>query len=71
MLFNEAADILGYITLVTGELISLARLWNDTDRGEQKYSERNLSQCYFVHRNFHRTGLILNLRLCDIKPETA
>jgi hypothetical protein len=23
--------------------------WNDTDRGKPKHSERNLSQCHFVH----------------------
>jgi hypothetical protein len=26
--------------------------WNDTDRGKPKYSEKNVSQCYFVH---HKT----------------
>jgi hypothetical protein len=25
------------------------RQWNDTDRGKPKNSEKNLSQCYFVH----------------------
>jgi hypothetical protein len=29
--------------------------WNDTDGGKRKYrcSERNLSQCYFVHHKSH------------------
>ena len=26
---------------------------NDTDRGELKYWERNLSQCHFVHDKSH------------------
>jgi hypothetical protein len=27
--------------------------WNDTDRGKPKDSEKNLSQCHFVHHIFH------------------
>jgi hypothetical protein len=27
--------------------------WNDIDRGKPKNSERNLSQCHFVHHKFH------------------
>jgi hypothetical protein len=23
--------------------------WNEIDRGKPKYSDKNLSQCYFVH----------------------
>jgi hypothetical protein len=26
--------------------------WNNTDRGRQKISEKNLSQCHFVQRHF-------------------
>ena len=38
---------------------SVERLWSDTDRGtevltgEQKYWQKNLSQCHFVHHIFH------------------
>jgi len=27
----------------------MEHLRNDTDRGKPKYTERNLSQCHFVH----------------------
>jgi hypothetical protein len=27
--------------------------WNDPDREELKYSEENLSQCYFVYHKYH------------------
>jgi hypothetical protein len=27
--------------------------WNETDRGKPKYSEKNLSQCNFVHHTSH------------------
>jgi hypothetical protein len=27
--------------------------WNNTDRGKLKDSEKNLSQCHFVHKKFH------------------
>jgi len=27
--------------------------WNDTDAVKQNYSQRNLLQCYFVHRKSH------------------
>jgi hypothetical protein len=27
--------------------------WNEMDRGNQKYSGENLSQCYFVHHKSH------------------
>jgi len=33
--------------------ICVEKWWNNTDRGKQKYSEKNLSQCHFVHHEFH------------------
>jgi hypothetical protein len=27
--------------------------WNGIYRGKPKYSEKNLSQCHFVHHKFH------------------
>jgi hypothetical protein len=27
--------------------------WNEIDRGKPKYSEKNLSQCNFVHHKSH------------------
>jgi hypothetical protein len=27
--------------------------WNETDRGKQKYSGKNLSQCHFVPHKSH------------------
>jgi hypothetical protein len=29
------------------------RRWNDIDRGKQKNSEKNLSQCHFAHHKSH------------------
>jgi hypothetical protein len=33
--------------------MNVEQWWNDTDRGKLKYSEKTLSECYFVHHKFH------------------
>jgi hypothetical protein len=33
--------------------ILMEHRWNEIDRGKPKYSEKNLSQCHFVHHKFH------------------
>jgi len=37
---------------------------NDTDRKKSKFSDKNQSQCYFVHDKSHKTGLGLKLGPC-------
>jgi hypothetical protein len=43
--------------------------WNEIDR-EQKYSEKNLSQCHFVHHKSTWTGPRSNPDLRDERPAT-
>jgi len=38
---------------VTDEQMNREHLWNNNDSRKQKYSEKNLSQCHFVHHKFH------------------
>jgi hypothetical protein len=41
--------------------ISMEHRWKEIDRGKPKYSEKNLSQCHFVHNQSHmdRPGIKL------------
>jgi len=38
-------------------MMSVEHWWNDTDRGNLKYSEKDLSQCHFVITNLTWTAL--------------
>jgi hypothetical protein len=33
--------------------ILMEHRWNEIDRGKPKYSEKNLSQCHYVHHKSH------------------
>jgi hypothetical protein len=39
------------ITSVMGDLMSVEQWWNDTDKRQQNYSEKNLQECHFVQQN--------------------
>jgi hypothetical protein len=39
--------------ILTGENRIMEHWWNDTDRGKQKYWEKNLFQCLLVHHKYH------------------
>jgi hypothetical protein len=43
--------------------------WNEIDRGKPKYSEKNLSQCHFVHDK-SRVDPGSNQGLRDERPAT-
>jgi hypothetical protein len=40
---------------------SMEHWWNDTDREKPKYSEKNLSQCPFVHHKAHMNCPVVEL----------
>jgi len=33
--------------------MSVGHWWNDTDMGKQKYWDKDLPQCHFVHQKSH------------------
>jgi hypothetical protein len=56
---------LAYYTFPTYEFGD--RRWNDIDRGKPKNSEKNLSQCHFVH---HKSNMGTNPGLRGERPAT-
>jgi hypothetical protein len=44
--------------------------WNDIDRRKPKESEKNLSQCPFIHHTSHWIDLGTNLGHCGERPAT-
>jgi hypothetical protein len=45
-------------------------LWNDIDRGKQKNSEKNLSQCHFVYNISIQSDPGANPSQCGERPAT-
>jgi hypothetical protein len=52
-LFNDAVICSGNKESIREEKTSMEHWWNDTDKGKQKYWEKNLPQCHFAHHKFH------------------
>ena len=65
LLFNDTLNCWNYIASVTDEWMYMEHSWND--RGQLKYLEKSLSQCYFIHHKSHmdwqriKTGSLLIL----------
>jgi hypothetical protein len=51
--------------------MNAAHWWNDTDREELKFLEKNLFQCHFVPTNITWTGLRLKPGLHGDRPATS
>jgi len=45
------------MALVIDARMSMVHWWNDPDGEKPKYSEKNLSQCYFIHYKYHMDWL--------------
>jgi hypothetical protein len=56
MVLTGETEVLGekhYTASVLDEWMSMERWWTDTETGNPKYSERNLSQRHYVHHKSH------------------
>ena len=49
----SAVNILSHIVGGTWTTVSVKCWWNDTDKGKFKFSDKNSSECYFVHNKSH------------------
>jgi hypothetical protein len=54
VIFKDAVNCGDYIALVVHRRVNMGREWNNTERGKQKYLERNLSVCHTVHHKSHK-----------------
>jgi len=56
-IFSKVSRVRLFVLLVGAVMwmrTSMEHMWNGTDRGKPKYSENDVSQCYFVHRKPHK-----------------
>ena len=56
MILTGETEVLGdkhYTVWVVDGWMSMEQWWNDSDRGEQEYSEKNMSQYHCVHHKSH------------------
>jgi hypothetical protein len=53
---------------MTGKLMKMEPRWNDTERRNSQYSEKNLSQCHLFTTNPILTALDLIPDLCVERP---
>ena len=50
---SQASPICTSGKRITYMKMSMEYWWNDNDREKPKYSDKNLSECYFVHHKSH------------------
>jgi hypothetical protein len=49
LFYNPVMKMMSFFLL----FILMEHRWNEIDRGKPKYSERNMSQCHFIHHKSH------------------